>query len=145
MDRKDIKVKVFKEKIPVSLKPLEITLLGKPAEAVLYKADFLEGYAELRIALGNKNKVTIDELFPRKNLKTRLEEMKEEFTSIISDHQNFFDEVKNDDYLDSHIDSINYFDETIDMLLEYIEETDYEKEEPIHPDQISIFDLDDEE
>lgn len=145
MERKDIKVKVFREKIPFSLKPIEITLLGKPAEAVLYKADFMDGYAEMRIALGNKNEVTIDELFPRKNLKTRLEEIKDEFTSILSNHQNFFDKVKNDDYLDSHIDSINYFDETIDMLLEYIEETNYEKEDTTHPNQISIFDLDDEE
>ena len=105
----------------------------------------MEGYAEMRIALGNKNKVTIRELFPRKNLKTRLEEIQDEFTSILSDHQNFFDGVKNDDYLRSYTSSINYFEETIDMLLEHIEETNYEKEEQIHPDQISIFDLDDEE
>lgn len=145
MDRKDIKVKVFKEKVPVSLKPLEITLLGKPAEAVLYKANFMEGYAELRVPLGNKNKVTIDELFPYETLKKRLKAVQEEVESILEDHKDFLFNTEFDTNVEEFVETLKDVEDAVDVLIECIEEEGYEEEESVHKDQISIFDLDDEE
>jgi hypothetical protein len=148
MERKDIKINVFKEPIPISLKPIQITLLGKPADAVLYMADFKKGYAELRVALGNNDIVTAEELFPRRTLKRRLEELKEEIKSILDDHDDLFEKLSEELYNDfgNHCEALKNMDEVIEELVEYIDEEGYEQEEIVEEkknetfSQINLFD-----